>query len=243
MRTRRRPAPDTTPPSAPTTADGRLTRRRARKNYYADAPTWFERILARAAGRSDGRRGTVPDPDPGHTAYTRTVQSHFHTIAEHEQIDLARILSRIDEHHRRLTAEHHTLNTHLDTALDTARTDPGHTPDPLVPADVDARRRERAHRRHRHTAENALTALRNRQQALAVDIAAADTLRAYQIATTDHRIHRIQQSRQQLVDTYWRSYLRAHPERSDVRAAYPIPRLTLPTITPVATTSTGDTPV
>ena len=225
---------------APETAHSRLTRRRSQRTFYAVTPTYWERYLARQTGRRDGRRGTIPDPEHGHTAHSHGIESKFRTTAEIEQIELARILAKTDERRERLATELDLLHVTLEAALDRATNAPEPASDPLVPANVDERRRHRARKRLEQSATARLDATRTRQRELQIEIAAIDVLRSHQIHVTDHRIHCDQMSRQQLIDVYWRSYLHTHPEQADVRAGYPIPQLALPALDAVATHHTSN---
>ena len=109
---------------APETAHSRLTRRRSQRTFYAVTPTYWERYLARQTGRRDGRRGTIPDPEHGHTAHSHGIESKFRTTAEIEQIELARILAKTDERRERLATELDLLHVTLEAALDRATNAP-----------------------------------------------------------------------------------------------------------------------
>jgi len=195
-------------------------------------PTRWDRLRAMITGYRDGRHGLLPDPDCGHTQHTARIADEFGSTLDSERLTLSRVLSAIDELTGRLTVEATQLRASVQSAEEQTLT--AREPNALVAKDLDERRRARdlAARQARH--QSSIAAERTRIHVIERDLAALGVLRAYQIETAEHRIDRARVTRQQIVDVYWRWFVRTHPEESAVRAGYPIPSAARPAVTAAA---------
>lgn len=192
-------------------------------------PTRWDRLRAIITGYRDGRHGLLPDPDCGHTQHTARIADEYVSTLDSERLTLTRALSAIDELTGRLAVEVTQLRGSVQSAEE--QTLAAREPNARVATDLDERRRARdlAARQARH--QGSIAGDRKRIEVIERDLAALGVLRAYQIETAEHRIDRARVTRQQIVDVYWRWFVRTHPEESAVRAGYPIPSAARPAVT------------
>lgn len=223
------PSSERTATPVPVVADARLTPDRIFGPSMITIPTKWDRFRVTVAGFRDGRHGLLPDPETGHTQYTTGIADGYGSNADSENLDLIRILSGIDELADRLDKEAQQLRESTDELADHSLT--LGDADPRVDPLLDMRRRERYLARRQGEHQGRMRQNRARIEAIERDLAGLAQLRTHQISASEQRTHRARLTRQQLVDMYWRWFVRTHPEESAVRAGYPIPPVDCPTVT------------
>lgn len=231
--TARRPesaAADSSGIPTPNISDVRLGSSLVSEVGVVSVPNRWERVRATVAGRRDGRHGLLPDPEGGHTQYTARVADEYGSIIDSEQLMLTRALSRIDELTERLTTE--LTQCRSDVEELSGRTVETPELDTRVAPILAERRRERETASRQGAHRSRLDKIGARIQEIERELAGLVMLRSYQIVATGQRIDRARVTRQQIVDVYWRWFVRTHPEESAVRAGYPIPAVDRPPVTP-----------
>ncbi|WP_145962000.1 hypothetical protein [Rhodococcus ruber] len=217
----------------PRVDDARLGLDRVSGIGVVSVPNRWDRIRAVVAGHGDGRHGLLPDPECGHTQHTARIADEFGSTVDSEQLELTRRLSRIDELTERLTTEAAQLRVMVE-ALD-GQVLGLREADERVEPSLDTRRRERDLMRRQAERQERVDKLDSRIRQIERDLAGVARMRSYQISACAQRIDRARVTRQQLIDVYWRWFVRTHPEESAVRAGYPIPSVDRPAVTAVVT--------
>lgn len=164
------------------------------------------------AGRRDGTRGMVPDPDTGLTAYLHQLCAVNATMIESERLRTAAHCAPIDQERARLAEQRERARRELELLDD----------QPTQPADPMARARA-------HRARGALARSLSEQIASTTEqIAVLDEQRADRVTAGELRIRRCTERTEQLVARYWRAFQRHHPELPDLRAGYGVPAVPIP---------------
>ncbi len=175
-------------------------------------PSVFSRWAAAWAGRRDGRRGIVPDPQTGITPYLHTLISTNATMVESERLRTQAHLAPIDQERAVHVHRRDCALAALDE-LDTSTIDGD---------DATARiRADRARTARRQSLHGQIAAATER-------IGVLDERRADRITVGALRIQRCTERTESLVARYWRAFARRHPELPELRAGYTVPVVPVP---------------
>ena len=174
-------------------------------------PSVFSRWAAAWAGRRDGRRGIVPDPQTGITPYLHTLISTNATMIESERLRTQAHVAPIDQER----AVHVHRRERALAALDDIDTT-------SIDGDDTARIRGDRTRTARRQS------LREQIDAATERIGVLDELRADRVTVGALRIQRCTERTESLVARYWRAFARRHPELPELRAGYTVPAVPVP---------------
>ncbi|MGW5317325.1 hypothetical protein [Nocardia thailandica] len=174
-------------------------------------PRFPSRWAAWWAGRRDGRRGIVPDPQSGLTTYLHLLGAVNATMVEWERLRTAASCAPIDRE-RAVWLERRERALEALAELD---------PEPGAGADMAAVRARRAAAAARAGHLSVIAEATER-------IAVLDERRAERVTVGELRIRRCTERTEQLVAVYWRSFQRKHPELEELRAGYGVPALIVP---------------
>lgn len=177
-------------------------------------PRWHETLRARIAGFRDGRGAVMPDPATNLTPYLARMRSTNATMVESERLRRDIVVSQLDQQRAVLLTQCEDAQRAVTRAATAADGEGAGT--------ADQASRVRAARR----AEADLGQARDQLRSAASQLAALDSLLAHRRHAAALRIQRCTQRSDQLAATYWRSLHRSHPEKEEIRGAYPLPALT-----------------